>query len=75
APDAPLDITVHFDKGLPVKVVTPQQTATDPVELFGLLNALGKEHGVGRIVSFRLIFVWNAANGYQDIVENRYICT
>ncbi|KAI8300400.1 Argininosuccinate synthase [Colletotrichum sp. SAR11_240] len=59
APDAPLDITVHFDKGLPVKVVTPQQTATDPVELFGLLNALGKEHGVGRI----------------DIVENRYICT
>ncbi|KAJ0350951.1 hypothetical protein KNSL1_003621 [Colletotrichum chrysophilum] len=47
APDAPLDITVHFDKGLPVKVVTPQQTATDPVELFGLLNALGKEHGVG----------------------------
>ncbi|KAI8226033.1 Argininosuccinate synthase [Colletotrichum sp. SAR 10_99] len=59
APDAPLDITVHFDKGLPVKVVTPQQTATDPVELFGLLNALGKEHGVGRI----------------DIVENRYIRT
>ncbi|KAJ0343306.1 hypothetical protein COL922a_000035 [Colletotrichum nupharicola] len=57
APDAPLDITVHFDKGLPVKVVTPQQTATDPVELFGLLNALGKEHGVGRI----------------DIVENRFI--
>ncbi|KAK2730595.1 argininosuccinate synthase [Colletotrichum kahawae] len=57
APDAPLDITVHFDKGLPVKVVSPQQTATDPVELFGLLNALGKEHGVGRI----------------DIVENRFI--
>ncbi|WYZ34840.1 hypothetical protein EsH8_I_001116 [Colletotrichum jinshuiense] len=57
APDAPLDITVHFDKGLPVKVVTPQQTATDSLELFTLLNALGKEHGVGRI----------------DIVENRFI--
>ena len=52
APDAPLDITVHFDKGLPVKVVTPEQTATDSLELFTLLNNLGKEHGIGRIVSF-----------------------
>ncbi|KAM4058621.1 arginosuccinate synthase domain-containing protein [Hirsutella rhossiliensis] len=57
APDTPLDITVHFDKGIPVKVVTPQQTVTDSLELFTLLNALGKEHGVGRI----------------DIVENRFI--
>ncbi|KAH6880076.1 argininosuccinate synthase [Thelonectria olida] len=57
APDAPLDITVHFDKGLPVKVVTPEQTATDSLELFTLLNNLGKEHGIGRI----------------DIVENRFI--
>ncbi|KAI3547678.1 argininosuccinate synthase [Colletotrichum abscissum] len=57
APDTPLDITIHFDKGIPVKVVTPQQTATDDVELFALLNAIGKEHAVGRI----------------DIVENRMI--
>ncbi|KAL2107316.1 hypothetical protein VUR80DRAFT_5410 [Thermomyces stellatus] len=57
APDTPLDITIHFEKGIPVKVVTPQQTATDSLELFELLNALGKEHGVGRI----------------DIVENRFI--
>ncbi|OHE96017.1 argininosuccinate synthase [Colletotrichum orchidophilum] len=57
APDTPLDITIHFDKGIPVKVITPQQTATDAVELFGLLNAIGKEHAVGRI----------------DIVENRMI--
>lgn len=57
APDTPLDISVHFDKGLPVKVVTPQQTVTDSLELFTLLNALGKEHGIGRI----------------DIVENRFI--
>ena len=56
APDLPLDITVHFDKGLPVKVVTPQQTATDSLELFNLLNALGKEHGVGRIVSVFFFF-------------------
>ncbi|KAK7397714.1 argininosuccinate synthetase [Neonectria punicea] len=57
APDTPLDITVHFDKGLPVKVVTPEKTVTDSLELFILLNALGKEHGIGRI----------------DIVENRFI--
>ncbi|KAG6014352.1 hypothetical protein E4U43_006620 [Claviceps pusilla] len=57
APDTPLDITVHFDKGLPVKVVTPQQTVTESLELFNLLNALGKEHGIGRV----------------DIVENRFI--
>ncbi|KAH7162833.1 argininosuccinate synthase [Dactylonectria estremocensis] len=57
APDAPLDITIHFDKGIPVKVVTPKETVTGSLELFTLLNALGKEHGVGRI----------------DIVENRFI--
>ncbi|KAF6830232.1 argininosuccinate synthase [Colletotrichum musicola] len=57
APDKPLDLTIEFSNGLPVKVTTPDQTATDSVELFGLLNAIGKEHGVGRI----------------DIVENRMI--
>ncbi|KAG5914890.1 hypothetical protein E4U61_005227 [Claviceps capensis] len=57
APDTPLDITVHFEKGLPVKVVTPQKTVTESLELFNLLNALGKEHGIGRV----------------DIVENRFI--
>ncbi|KAG5960106.1 hypothetical protein E4U57_000265 [Claviceps arundinis] len=57
APDTPLDITVHFEKGLPVKVVTPQKTVSESLELFNLLNALGKEHGIGRV----------------DIVENRFI--
>ncbi|KAI0472197.1 argininosuccinate synthase [Xylariaceae sp. FL0804] len=57
APDTPLDITIHFEKGIPVKVVTPKETATNSLELFTLLNALGKEHGVGRV----------------DIVENRFI--
>ncbi|RYP55057.1 hypothetical protein DL768_000373 [Monosporascus sp. mg162] len=46
APDKPVDITIHFDKGIPIKVVSPQKTATDSVELFGLLNQLGKEHGL-----------------------------
>ncbi|WDK21980.1 arginosuccinate synthase [Colletotrichum graminicola] len=59
APDTPAHITIHFEKGIPVKVVTleTQQTVTDSVEVFKLLNALGKEHGIGRI----------------DIVENRLI--
>ncbi|KAI0109350.1 argininosuccinate synthase [Hypoxylon sp. NC0597] len=57
APDTPVEISIHFNKGLPVKVVTPSKTATDSIELFALLNELGKEHGVGRI----------------DIVENRFL--
>ncbi|KAG6106154.1 hypothetical protein E4U31_000992 [Claviceps sp. LM219 group G6] len=57
APDTPLNITVHFETGLPVKVVTPQKTVSESLELFNLLNALGKEHGIGRV----------------DIVENRFI--
>jgi argininosuccinate synthase len=57
APDKPTDITIHFDKGLPVKLVTPEKTYTDSVELFTALNKLGDIHGIGRI----------------DIVENRFI--
>lgn len=48
-PDKPLDFTVYFEKGLPVKVATPDQEATDSVELFKLLNKIGHDHGVGRI--------------------------
>ena len=57
AADRPVDITIYFEKGIPVKVESPQGTATDSVELFTLLNKLASEHGVGRI----------------DIVENRFI--
>ncbi|KAM7185978.1 Argininosuccinate synthase [Naviculisporaceae sp. PSN 640] len=57
APDKPLEFTIHFEKGIPVKVVTPDTTATESVELFKLLNKIGHDHGVGRI----------------DIVENRFI--
>ncbi len=57
APDRPLDFTIYFEKGIPVKVVTPDTEATDSVELFKLLNKIGHDHGVGRI----------------DIVENRFI--
>jgi argininosuccinate synthase len=57
APNEPEDVTVEFEKGLPVKVVTKEKTLTDSVELFKELNRLGFNHGVGRI----------------DIVENRFI--
>lgn len=49
APDKPFDFTVHFEKGLPVKVATPDQEETDSVKLFKLLNKIGHDHGVGRI--------------------------
>ncbi|KAF4469705.1 argininosuccinate synthase [Fusarium albosuccineum] len=57
APEQPLDFTIYFEKGLPVKVTTPDKESTDSVELFKLLNKVGHDHGVGRI----------------DIVENRFI--
>jgi argininosuccinate synthase len=57
APDRPYDFTIHFEKGIPVKVVTPEQTVTGSLELFKLLNKIGHDNGVGRV----------------DIVENRFI--
>jgi len=58
APDTPEDFTLHFQKGLPVKLEYGQgRTATDPLDLFLAVNAIARKHGVGRI----------------DIVENRFI--
>ncbi|KAM0720818.1 hypothetical protein Q7P37_003103 [Cladosporium fusiforme] len=59
APDAPEDFTIHFEKGLPVKLEYEggKKTVTEPVELFLTANAIARKHGVGRI----------------DIVENRFI--
>ena len=57
APNEPTDITIHFEKGIPTKLVTPQGEHTDSVDLFSTLNKIGKIHGIGRI----------------DIVETRSI--
>lgn len=57
SPNGPESVKITFDHGIPVKVETKSVTKTDPLEIFLLLNALGREHGVGRI----------------DIVENRFI--
>ena len=58
APDAPEDFTIHFKKGLPVKLDYENgKSVTEPVELFLTANAIARRHGVGRV----------------DIVENRFI--
>jgi argininosuccinate synthase len=57
APDKPYNFTIHFEKGIPVKVVTPEGETTGSLELFKLLNKIGHDNGVGRV----------------DIVENRFI--
>jgi len=58
APDAPEDFTIHFKKGLPVKLDYENgKSVTDPVELFLTANTIARRHGVGRV----------------DIVENRFI--
>lgn len=61
APSVPENIEVHFDKGLPSKLIYfengEQKEVTDSVELFLTANKLARRNGVGRI----------------DIVENRFI--
>jgi argininosuccinate synthase len=55
APDKPADVTIGFDKGRPVSVNGELQPTA--VALLEKLNAIGAEHGIGRI----------------DLVENRFV--
>jgi len=58
APDEPEDVTIDFEKGIPVKITAKSTgTETEPLKLFLAANALARKHGVGRV----------------DIVENRFI--
>lgn len=59
APNTPEDITLHFEKGIPVKLdlLKEGKSITGSLEIFTKLNEIGKIHGIGRI----------------DIVENRFI--
>lgn len=57
APNEPEQIQIVFEKGLPVKVTVGSATHTDAVDVFLVLNALARKHGIGRV----------------DIVENRFI--
>ena len=55
APNTPGEVTIGFDHGTPVSV--DGQIYTSSVALLERLNAIGGEHGVGRI----------------DLVENRFV--
>ncbi|ACM23360.1 argininosuccinate synthase [Thermotoga neapolitana] len=59
APDEETLLEIHFEKGVPVKVVNLKDGTekTDPLELFEYLNEIGAKNGVGRL----------------DMVENRFI--
>jgi len=58
AADEPEDVTIEFEKGIPVKITAQSTgTETEPTKLFLAANALARKHGVGRV----------------DIVENRFI--
>jgi argininosuccinate synthase len=60
ATNNPDQIAIEFKQGLPVKLTVlseDNKTFTDSVDVFNVLNALGRKHGIGRI----------------DIVENRFI--
>ena len=54
APDTPGEVTIGFEKGIPVSVDGKTMKA---FELLETLNAIGAEHGIGRI----------------DLVENRFV--
>jgi argininosuccinate synthase len=58
AADEPEDVTIEFEKGIPVKITAQSTgTETEPTKLFLAANALARKHGVGRV----------------DIVETRCI--
>lgn len=46
APDDPLELTLTFRRGVPKAI---DEEELDPVEMIERLNALGSEHGVGRL--------------------------
>lgn len=56
-PDEPEEITLTFEKGVPVKLVAGGSTVKGALPLFEKLNELGSKHGIGRL----------------DMVENRFV--
>lgn len=49
APAKPVDLTLTFQHGLPVKLQVGGKVYTDSLELFGALNDIGEKNGIGRI--------------------------
>lgn len=59
APDKETHLEIHFQKGIPVKVINVENgmVKQTPLELFQYLNQLGAENAIGRM----------------DLVENRFV--
>ncbi|KAI1809601.1 arginosuccinate synthetase [Poronia punctata] len=57
APDEPTRFTIHFDKGIPIKLEVGDKVVTGSLEIFKTANEIGRANGVGRV----------------DIVESRFI--
>lgn len=57
APDKPTPFTVHFAKGVPVKLEVEGKVVTGSLEIFKEANEIGRANGIGRV----------------DIVESRFI--
>lgn len=49
APDKAVNITLTFQRGLPVKLQVHGKEYTDSLELFEILNEIGEKAGIGRI--------------------------
>jgi argininosuccinate synthase len=59
APDKETVIEIHFEKGIPNKVInkSDKKQVTKPLDILNYLNQIGGENGIGR----------------EDMVENRFI--
>jgi argininosuccinate synthase len=57
APDCETQVSITFERGVPVKVESAGVTRTKPIDMLEFLNKVGGENGIGRI----------------DLVENRFV--
>ncbi len=64
APNKPLDVTVGFEKGVPVSL--NGQVQTSAVALLEQLNEMGGEHGIGRIDLVENRFVGMKSRGCYE---------
>ncbi len=64
APNKPLDVTVGFDRGIPVSLNGQRQLSA--VTLLEQLNELGGEHGIGRIDLVENRFVGMKSRGCYE---------
>jgi argininosuccinate synthase len=57
APDEETELSITFDKGVPVKVECAGAVEEEPLKILQLLNKVAGENGIGRV----------------DVVENRFV--